>query len=200
MYIIGITGGTGSGKTSAVEALKKLGAEALDCDEIYHGLLISCDDLKAEIIGQFGDVSTDGEVDRRKLSEIVWNDPAALRELNRITFKYMDAEVDSLICELKQQEQKVVAIDAIALIESGQSLKCDVVVGVVASQEKRIKRIMSRDNLTIERAQSRINAQQPESFYRSNCDYIIENTYISQDEFDKKCIDFFGDLLCKDGV
>jgi len=197
MYIIGITGGTGSGKSSAVQALKALSAHALDCDMIYHDLLLHCDDMKAELENRFDDILTDNIVDRRKLSEIVWNDPQALQELNVITHKYVVSEIDNRINTLKGQGVSIVVIDAIALIESGQGEKCDVIVGVVAPEEKRVSRIMNRDKLPKEQAQMRINAQQPESFYKNNCDYMLENTYDTQAEFKEKCNIFFKELLRK---
>jgi len=191
MYIIGITGGTGAGKTSAVKALQALGAQALDCDEIYHELLLSNAGMKTELNEQFADVSTDGEIDRRKLGEIVWNNPDSLQKLNNITHKYMNCEIDKRISSLLSQGVAVTAIDAIALIESGQNKKCDIVIGVVAPKEKRISRIMQRDNLTKERAIMRINAQQQESFYRENCNHVLVNLYDTASEFEDKCIEFF---------
>jgi len=195
MYIIGITGGTGAGKSTAVKALQTLGAGALDCDVIYHDLLSGDVEMISEITTHFGNVAIDGKIDRRKLSEIVWADPASLKELNRITHKYVNEELKRRITSYESQGVQAVAIDAIALIESGQSKECDVVVGVIAPQEKRVLRIIRRDKLSRERALSRINAQQAESFYKDNCDYILENNYDTEAEFEERCIEFFRDLL-----
>jgi len=195
MYIIGITGGTGAGKSSAVKALESFGAAALDCDAVYHTMLQNSVEMKAEIEKQFDNVSIDGEISRKKLSEIVWNNPGSLLKLNAITHKFMDLEIDKRINELKQQDIKTVVIDAIALIESGQNKKCDITIGIAAPKEKRLSRIMQRDNLTKEHALKRINAQQPESFYHEKCDYILENAYDSEEEFEAKCKVFFENLL-----
>ena len=200
MYIIGITGGTGAGKSSAVQALQTLGALALDCDEIYHQLLISCPDMRDEIEARFGDVTTEGKIDRRKLGEIVWNDPASLHELNTITHKYISKEIGRRLGLFKAQAGTLAVIDAIALLESGQGSRCDIVVGITAPYEKRISRIMDRDDLTRERVLKRINAQQPESYYIENCDYILENKYDTQAEFEEKCIKFFSTLLQKQNI
>lgn len=195
MYIIGITGGTGAGKSTAVKALETLGAKALDCDVIYHELLSVNADIKAEISAQFSDVLTDGEIDRRKLSDIVWNDAHSLKKLNQITHKYVNDEVTRRIDAFKMQGVLTVAIDAIALIESGQGEKCNVIVGVVAPQEIRVLRIMDRDGLSRECALMRVNAQKPESFFRENCDYILENDCTTEAEFEGRCVEFFEELL-----
>ena len=195
MFIIGITGGTGAGKTSAVRSLQKLGALALDCDKIYHELLLSSEDMKEEIGTHFKGVLTDNKIDRQKLSAIVFENPGSLKDLNAITHKYVGAEIKRRIDEFKAQGGKAAAIDAIALIESGQNKSCDVVIGVTAPEDKRTLRIMDRDNITREQALMRINAQQAESFYRENCDHVLVNEYDTQSEFEEKCLDFFRRLL-----
>jgi len=195
MYIIGITGGTGAGKTSAVKALKTLGAMVLDCDELYHELLISDPEMIKEIEDNFANVTDDGTINRQKLGEIVWNDTEALQKLSTITHKYVSAEIDRRINAFREQGASIVAIDAIALIESGQGKRCNVIVGVTAPQESRILRIMKRDNISKENAQARINAQKPESFYKENCDYILENKCDTQEKFEEKCIGFFKENM-----
>jgi len=166
----------------------------IDCDEVYHELLISNVDMIREIKNCFKDVADDGIINRQKLGDIVWNDPEALQKLSSITHKYVSTEIDKRINTFREQGASIVAIDAIALIESGQSKRCDGIVGVTAPVESRILRIMKRDNITKEVAQARINAQKPESFYKENCDYILENTCNTQEAFEEKCIKFFSEL------
>ncbi|MCL2663267.1 MAG: dephospho-CoA kinase [Oscillospiraceae bacterium] len=195
MYIIGITGGTGAGKTSAIEALQAFGAMVLDCDEVYHELLISNIEMVKEIEANFANVTEDGKINRLKLGEIVWNDADALQKLNAITHKFVNDEIDRRINVFQKQGASIAAIDAIALIESGQGKRCDTIVGITAPQESRIQRIMKRDNISKEIAQARINAQKPESFYKENCDFILENTCDTKEEFEEKCIEFFKGIL-----
>jgi len=195
MYIVGITGGSGAGKASAAKVLLTFGAETLDCDSIYHDLLSNNAEMTAEIEAHFNNISTDGKIDRHKLGELVLNNPESLQKLNSITHKYVNDEIEKSIAAYRSKGVKIAVIDAIALIESGQGKKCDLIIGILAPYKKRVSRIKKRDNLTQEYAQMRINAQQPESFYRDNCDYILENIYDTQAKFEEKCIEFFRYIL-----
>ena len=200
MFIIGITGGTGAGKTTALNAAGDLGGLALDCDEIYHELLSNNKELKAELIGNFPNILSDGEIDRKKLGKLVFNDPSALLKLNKITHKYVDEDVERLIKTWAADGGKFVAIDAIALLESDIFRKCDVVVGITASEEIRVKRITQRDGIDTSLAQRRINAQKPDSFFIKNCDYILHNSYDIPEIFGAVCKNFFKKLLLERGA
>jgi len=195
MYTIGITGGTGSGKTSALKALQKLGALALDCDAIYHELLRTNKQLIKELAARFEGVVNNETVDRKRLGEIVFNDKTALQDLNSITHRYVGAQLEREMADWTINGGKIIAIDAISLIESGRASKCDAVIGVTAPKETRTRRIMKRDNITKEQAEMRINAQKPDSFYQENCDFILEGNSNTPEEFEKKCIMFFEELI-----
>jgi len=195
MYIIGITGPSGSGKTSATRALQSLDALAIDCDEVYHEILRSNEQMKSDIVKRFGYVLTGGEIDRKKLREVVFNEPAALSDLNKITHKYVWNEVDHRIRTFNKRGGELVAIDAIALIESSFNEECDIVVGILAPVELRLNRIMKRDGLTRKQAETRVFAQQDDDFYKTNCDYILENNCVNESEFTEKCIKYFNELL-----
>ena len=195
MFIIGITGGTGAGKTSALRALRMLGALCLDCDAIYHELLSDNAELNADLGAAFNGVLSEGRVDRKLLGEIVFSDPAALLALNSITHKYVSFEIERRLAAWEALNGKIAAIDAIALIESSRSEQCNVVVGVIAPRESRISRIMVRDGITRGQAELRINAQKPDSFFRERCDYILENTYSTSKDFERNCKKFFTQLI-----
>ena len=197
MFIIGITGGTGSGKTSALRALHKLGALALDSDEIYHELLADDDELKSALEARFNGILHNGSIDRRKLAEIVFSEPSALLDLNKTTHKFVSEEIERRIAQWKAEGGTITAIDAIALIESGRAGKCDITIGVIAPAEIRISRIMKRDGITREQAEMRVNAQKPDSFYIENCDHILQGKFESPIEFEKECTEFFKGIIPK---
>lgn len=175
--LLGITGPTGAGKTTALQALKELGVTIIDADEVYHELLEQNVKLKEALTKRFGDMLLDetGQVNRKKLGERVFGDPEALEELNRITHKFVGEEIDRRVISARVQGRSC-AIDAIALIESGLAGGCDATVAVLAPEEVRIRRIMAREGISEEYARKRVSAQKDEGFFRANCAYILENT------------------------
>ena len=177
MKRIGITGPTGAGKTTALNALASLGVHIIDCDAVYHQLLASSAPLKAALTERFGPeiLDGDGQVDRKALGNVVFGDPAALADLNAITHRSILAEIDRQAAEAERQGRPAVAIDAIALIESGVGDTCDAVVGILAPKETRIRRIMAREGIPEEYARKRVEAQQGEDFFRAHCGHILEN-------------------------
>ena len=176
MLVIGITGGSGTGKTTVSRAFEKLGGKALDADAIYHEKLMSSAPMRREILGRFPEAEgPEGHINRSQLARIVFSNDAALYRLNELTHKYVIAEIERRMGDFYRCNIPVVLIDAVALFESGVSHMCDVTVGVLAPKEERVRRIMERDGMDRARALARINAQQDDEFYRSKCDYILEN-------------------------
>lgn len=187
--IIGITGGTGCGKTTALEVISQLGGVVLDCDAIYHDLLKTNRDLLGQIAARFPGTVENGQLLRKKLGQVVFSDPQALADLNGITHRF----VCQAVKEALKDRPPLAAIDAIALVESGLSRLCDVTVAVTAPVEVRVARLMVRDRIPESYARARIAAQPSEDFFRTNCDYVLENNGSSQ-EFREKCLAFFSGL------
>ena len=187
--IIGITGGTGCGKTTLLDLIREQGGMVLDCDAIYHELLKTDPELLSAIGTRFPGTVTGGELRRKKLGAIVFSDPAALADLNRISHGAVKRQV------LKRLEEKpaLAAIDAIALFEGGLAELCDVTVAVCAARESRIARLMVRDGITQEYAQSRINAQNSDEWFREKCSHTLENNG-SFHAFRAECIAFLREL------
>lgn len=183
--ILGITGGTGCGKTTLLRLIRERGGLVLDCDEIYHRLLASDSAMLSAIQARFPQAFSQGSLERKKLGQIVFADPAALEELNEITHRAVRAEV------IHQLESKpsLAAIDAIGLFESGLDALCDITIAITAPLEDRVARLMLRDGIGEAYARSRIAAQHEESWFRSRCDYVLENDS-TQADFHKKCIAF----------
>lgn len=177
MKRIGITGPTGAGKTTALQALEELGALILDADAVYHRLLEEDPALCQTLTRRFGTDILDerGKLDRKKLGKVVFGDPAALEDLNGITHGFIGRALEEEMDRAQREGRPAVAIDAIALIESGFDRKCEVVVGILAPAEVRVRRIMARDHIGEDYARARVAAQKDEGFYRAHCGYILEN-------------------------
>ena len=187
--IIGITGGTGCGKTTLLNLIAQQGGLILDCDAIYHELLHTDKKLLASIDARFPGVIENGTLNRKKLGGIVFADEEALLDLNRITHSAVKGEV------LRRLETapELAAIDAIGLFEGELAALCDVTVAVTAPEEERIKRLMVRDNISESYARSRIRAQHREDWFRERCDYVLSNDG-KLDAFATKCLAFLHRL------
>ena len=187
--IIGITGGTGCGKTTLLNLIADMGGLIIDCDAVYHRLLRTDTQMLAAIDSAFPGTVTDGELDRKALGRIVFADPEALLKLNAITHSAVKTEVLRLLA----QAPELAAIDAIGLFEGGLAALCDVTVAVTAPEESRVQRLMARDGISEEYARSRIAAQKSEGYFASLCSHVLQNCG-TQAEFREKCLAFLQGL------
>ena len=187
--ILGITGGTGCGKTTLLEAVRRRGGLALDCDAIYHALLASDHEMLDSLEKAFPECFQGGSLQRKQLGALVFSDPQALEDLNRITH----AAVKQEVLRLLEGNPKLAAIDAIALFEGGLGELCDLTVAVTAPREDRVKRLMARDGIPREYAEKRLDAQHSDAWFRERCDYALENTGNLPD-FQAECLAFLRSI------
>lgn len=174
MRIIGLTGGSGTGKGTFAALLRDKGAGWVDADAVYRTLCAENREMLAALDAAFGGVlDGNGALDRPKLARIVFADPAKLRQLNEITLPYIRA---ASLDEMRAQgDCPFVLYDAPTLFEAGADDLCERIIGVLADTEVRVQRIMARDGLDEAAARARIGAQPDADFYRARCDYIVEN-------------------------
>jgi len=174
-FILGVTGNIASGKSTVTGLLAELGATVIDSDLVYRELAAPGTPLLARLAKRFGDeiVGDDGSLDRRRLGAIVFADPEALHDLDRITHPAVIAEVDQRVAA---KTDGLVVLDAVKLIESGHADRCDAVWVVVTEPEEQVTRLMKRNSLPAEEARRRVAAQPPIGPKLARADFVIDNS------------------------
>ncbi len=185
--ILGITGGTGCGKTTLLKLIAEQGGLVLDCDAIYHDLLKSCRPMLSAIEVRFPGVVEKGELNRKKLGTLVFSDKNALSDLNTITHR----EVKKAVLSALETKPALAAIDAIGLFEGRLAQLCDLTVAVLAPKDARIRRLMARDGISEAYAAQRIDAQPDDLYFQEHCDYVLLNDG-TEAQFREKCLAFFA--------
>jgi len=175
---IGLTGGIGSGKTTAAKRFGALGARVYHADEVSRHALDPCSDCYSKVIAEFGMdvVQDDGTIDRRKLGEIVFADEGKRRALNEIIHPYV---IDELLSgaerDLRNDPNGIAVFEVPLLFESGMDSQMDANILVTCKEETRIQRVMERDELLREQVLARMRAQMPEEEKRLRADYVLDN-------------------------
>ena len=179
MKVIGLTGGTGSGKSVVSKSLAAAGAVIVDADKIAHEIILKGESAYQEIIEYYGTgiLDAEGNIIRKKLGEIVFNDKEKLVFLNQCTHKYITAEVKRQIAEAKAEgTATAIIVDAPLLLEAKLETVCDLVWVVYAEPEVRAQRVMARDGITYELAKARIANQKSWDEYKAAADAVIDNS------------------------
>ena len=176
MRIIGLAGGIGSGKSSVAQILRGFGAVTVDLDEAGHAAL-KREDIRDRLVSEFGKriLNADGDISRKALGDIVFNDPEALVKLNTIVHPAIDAIVAEKTRESRARGVKVMVLEAAAMLENKREWQVDEVWVTVASEDKVISRIRSRPDLSVEDIRARINSQMSNGERARLADVVIEN-------------------------
>ena len=178
MITIGITGGIGSGKSTASQILGELGAEVIDADQVTHRIYLPDTPAWREIVATFGEgiLAPDRTVDRTKLGPLVFSNPDALRQLNAIAhgkiFSYIQGQIDYM---RQKQATRVVVVEAVILLEAGWHALVDQLWVVVTDVEVAIARLKAYRNFTEDQARARIAAQLSNEARMAQADRVIWN-------------------------
>ena len=178
MRLIGLCGRSGSGKSECGRIIADMGIAVIDTDSVYRRLTQRGSELLGVLAGFFGEhiLDASGNLDRKRLAQLVFGDDRLLSRLNEITHKHIIKGVLEQTGRVEAHSREgLVVVQAPLLFESGFDKKCEITICVVASDNHCINRLRIRDSITEEQARIRLSKQKDNSFLERNCDYIIIN-------------------------
>lgn len=188
--LVGITGGSGCGKSVAAEVFESFGAEIIDADKTARAVTKKGEKALAEIEKTFGSEYLDenGELMRKKLGSLVFSDMKMLDKLNFIIGKYIREEIEK---KIRNSTADISILDAPLLFEYGLEKECDAVIAVFSDRKSRLERIVKRDGISYKDAENRINSQKKDEYYLEKADYMVYNNSTREEMYDqiKKIID-----------
>ena len=175
-YVIGLTGGIGSGKTDAAQYLESLGAARVDADAVSRALTGPGGEALDEIRRVFGDAAfhPDGALDRAVLGKLVFANEAARRALEGIMHPLVQRDMLLAMDAAAQAGAKVVVLDVPLLFETGMDALCDETWALYVEREKQIARVVFRDGLSREEAENRIDSQMPVDQRNTRATHVID--------------------------
>lgn len=178
MLIVGLTGSTGSGKGYVSDIFTSSGIPCLDTDKVCRDVYMKGQPCYNDLVAAFGTeiLRADGEIDRRALLELTFPDDGKYRMLNSIAFLHIKKATEKWLGERRDEGASIAVIDAPMLYESGFDGLCDKVIAVIADRSTQICRVMQRDGISEETARLRLEKQKNDSYYRSRCDYLLDNS------------------------
>ena len=196
MFVMGLTGGIGSGKSTVSDMLRAKGAATVYADQIGHEVYRPGTPAWDQVVAAFGRqvVGDDGQIDRRKLGQIVFSDPEARRRLDAITHPPMEQMMSERLEELRRQGTRVAVLEAAILIEAGWALLADEVWVTVVSPDVAAQRSMERSGLSRERAEARIAAQLSNEERLKHAQVVID-TNCSLAEVAQRVDELWDDLI-----
>lgn len=185
MYLIGLTGGIGSGKSTVAARLAAHGCDVIDADAIAREIVEPGEPALAELAERFGPdvLNDDGTLDRAALAERAFSDDAARADLERITHPRVAARIAEWIATVAARvpQGHLVVVDHPLLVETGQERRFDAVVVVTADAEQRIKRLIDERGLDEGDVRARIRVQATDEQRRAVATHVIDNDGTRQD-------------------
>lgn len=180
MKVVGLCGGSGSGKGVVAGLLSEYGFAHIDTDKIYHDLTDRSSPCLDDLVAEFGKgiINETGGLDRPSLAEIVFNSPNKeeyRKRLNELAHKHVLDSVRELLPRLKAEGFAAALVDAPLLFESGFDKECDYILAVLAPRDVRVRRICERDGITPAAAERRIATQLADEFLLSRADFCLTN-------------------------
>lgn len=177
MKVFALTGGIASGKSTVTHWLRSRGYMVIDADEIVKDLYGKGDPIYNAIMKVFGTevLKPDGEIDRQKLGGIVFSDEASRLRLNHATHPIVEAQIADKIEAAKAKGISLIFVDSPLLLEKGRDPRYDAVILVYVDPEIQTRRLMERNQLSVEDAGRRIKSQMPLAEKKAHADYIIDN-------------------------
>lgn len=181
MYLVGLTGGIGSGKSTAARRFAALGCDVLDVDGAARDVVQPGEPALEELVARFGPdvLLPDGGLDRPRLAQLVFNDDEARRDLDRITHPRVAARIAERIQELAQDRRgrgpHLIVVDHPLLVETDQAARFEAVVVVEAEEPVRIRRLIEDRGLPEEDARARVRVQSSDEERRAAATHLIDN-------------------------
>jgi dephospho-CoA kinase len=178
MFIIGLTGGIGTGKTEICRILGELGAYVIDADRIVHESYRNNSKIRTAVVAEFGVgiVSSDGDIDRAQLGSIVFGDIHALRRINKVIHPLVLEELRARLHTIQCSGVEVVVVEVPLLVEAGWNSIFDEVWVTVVDEETAIRRTAERSGLSSKKIRARIRSQTDDEARLSIADAVIDNT------------------------
>ena len=177
MLVIGLTGGIGTGKSEVSRILRELGATIIDADQVGHEAYRPHSPAWRDVVATFGDeiLQPTGEIDRKQLGAIIFNDPEARAKLNSIMHPRMAEMVQEKIGELRHEGTEAVVVEAAVLVEAGWNSLVDEIWVTYSTEEKVMERIRQRNNLSEEDITRRIRSQLTFEERSRHADVLVRN-------------------------
>lgn len=177
ILVVGLTGMSGSGKTTVCDIFKENGFDIINADNIAREVMKKDSKCLNETVQQFSkDILYDnGELNRKKLADIIFSSSDKKSLYQDVIYPYISYEIIEKIYNFHANGSKAIVLDAPTLFESGADDLCSVTLSVVSDLDKCGMRILIRDNLTLEQAEKRLRAQYDKDFYKEKTDFNIEN-------------------------